>query len=56
MQHADEALQQAKSQRRNIWQWYQDISKTTAKLQSVTLRHDLHHALNEDWLELYYQP
>jgi diguanylate cyclase (GGDEF)-like protein/PAS domain S-box-containing protein len=56
MQHADEALQQAKSQGRNTWQWYQDISKTTAKLQSVTLRHDLHHALNEDRLELYYQP
>lgn len=56
MQHADEALQQAKRQGRNTWQWYQGLSKNTAKLQSVTLRHDLHHALSEDQLELYYQP
>ena len=55
LQHADLALEAAKRQGRNTWQWYrregeQDVGE------HVLLRHDLHAALRENQFELYYQP
>lgn len=55
LQHADLALEQAKRQGRNTWQWYRD-HKVERVRHSVGLRHDLHIALMESQFELYYQP
>ncbi|WP_148253771.1 sensor domain-containing phosphodiesterase [Aidingimonas lacisalsi] len=55
MQHADLALEKAKRQGRNTWQWYRDREVASIK-DSVLLRHDLHTALHEEQFELYYQP
>ncbi|GGY66957.1 bifunctional diguanylate cyclase/phosphodiesterase [Marinobacter zhanjiangensis] len=55
MQYADVALEQAKRQGRNTWQWCRGTQAGDTR-HSVTLRHDLHNALAEDQFELYYQP
>ncbi|ERS91791.1 sensor domain-containing phosphodiesterase [Halomonas sp. PBN3] len=55
MQHADLALQQAKRQGRNTWQWYRG-RRVESTRHSVLMRHDLHAALKEDQFELHYQP
>jgi diguanylate cyclase (GGDEF)-like protein/PAS domain S-box-containing protein len=49
------ALERAKRQGRNIWQWYSS-HKIEHSRNSVNLRHDLHAALNENQFEIYYQP
>ncbi|EWG99913.1 putative bifunctional diguanylate cyclase/phosphodiesterase [Halomonas sp. BC04] len=55
LQHADLAVEVAKKQGRNTWQWYQreGVRHTSEHLM---LRHDLHTALRENQFELYYQP
>ncbi|MCE8053317.1 EAL domain-containing protein [Halomonas daqingensis] len=55
LQHADLAVEAAKKQGRNTWQWYQGegVGHTS---EHVMLRHDLHTALRENQFELYYQP
>ncbi|MBD3894510.1 EAL domain-containing protein [Halomonas sp. ML-15] len=55
IQHADLALEVAKQQGRNTWQWYQEDGKRHTS-EHVLLRHDLHAALRDDEFELYYQP
>lgn len=55
MQYADVALEQAKRQGRNTWQWYRGNQTEDTRF-NVALRHDLHNALKEDQFELYYQP
>ncbi|SDK76096.1 PAS domain S-box-containing protein/diguanylate cyclase (GGDEF) domain-containing protein [Franzmannia pantelleriensis] len=55
LMHADLALEVAKQQGRNTWQWYQEGSKRHTS-EHVLLRHDLHAALRDDQFELYYQP
>jgi len=55
MQYADLALERAKRQGRNTWQWYSG-GKAERSRHSVALRHDLHTALQEDQFELWYQP
>jgi diguanylate cyclase (GGDEF)-like protein/PAS domain S-box-containing protein len=54
-QFAGLALERAKRQGRNTWQWYSS-QKIERSLNSVNLRHDLHAALNEHQFEIYYQP
>ncbi|WP_282038342.1 bifunctional diguanylate cyclase/phosphodiesterase [Halomonas alimentaria] len=55
LQHADLALEAAKRQGRNTWQWYRRERKQDVG-EHVLLRHDLHAALHENQFELYYQP
>jgi len=55
LQHADLALEQAKRQGRNTWQWYRGRKAESVK-HSVAMRHDLHTALIEGHFELHYQP
>ncbi|UYG09707.1 bifunctional diguanylate cyclase/phosphodiesterase [Halomonas sp. M4R1S46] len=55
LQHADLALEVAKQQGRNTWQWYQGDRKGDT-IEHVLLRHDLHTALRDNQFELYYQP
>lgn len=55
LQHADLALEQAKRQGRNTWQWYRGRKAERVK-HSVGMRHDLHTALIDGQFELYYQP
>ncbi|MCK8516468.1 EAL domain-containing protein [Methylonatrum kenyense] len=55
MQCADLALEQAKRQGRNTWQWYRS-SRSEGIRESVAMRHDLHAALREEQFELHYQP
>lgn len=55
IQHADLALEQAKRQGRNTWQWYRG-QRAENSLHSVVMRHDLHTALSENQLEVHYQP
>ncbi|MGR2738447.1 EAL domain-containing protein [Billgrantia sp. Q4P2] len=55
MQHADLAVEAAKQQGRNTWQWYRGEDKRDTS-KHVLLRHDLHEALQENQFELYYQP
>lgn len=55
VQHADLALEQAKRQGRNTWQWYCG-SRAESTRHSVILRHELHKALCEDQFEVHYQP
>ncbi|MBS3803566.1 MAG: EAL domain-containing protein [Oleiphilaceae bacterium] len=54
-QFADLALDRAKRQGRNTWQWYSG-EKAELSRHSVALRQDLHTALTENQFELYYQP
>lgn len=55
MQRADIAMADAKQKGRNTWQGYQGEEQQATEA-SVTLRHDLHTALQENQFELYYQP
>tara|TARA_R100000900_G_scaffold13099_1_gene11364 strand:- start:160260 stop:162812 length:2553 start_codon:yes stop_codon:yes gene_type:complete len=55
MQHADLAVEQAKRQGRNTWQWYRGHMAERTR-QHVVLRHELLRALQEDQFELHYQP
>lgn len=55
IQHADLAMQEAKQQGRNTWQWY---GGHTSKLVSehVALRRELQEAIRDEQFELHYQP
>lgn len=55
IQHADLALEAAKRQGRNTWQWYQGNERRNIST-NVLLRQDLQTALRENQFELYYQP
>lgn len=55
LQHADSALERAKRQGRNTWQWYRG-REVAGSRDSVLLRHDLHAALQDEQFELHYQP
>lgn len=55
MQYSDLALQKAKRQGKNTWQWY-DGHKARSVRHTVALRHDLYRALEEEQFELHYQP
>ncbi|QOR39202.1 EAL domain-containing protein [Billgrantia diversa] len=55
VQHADLAVEAAKRQGRNTWQWYQGDGKQAIS-EHALLRHDLDTALRENQFELYYQP
>ncbi|WP_416138379.1 EAL domain-containing protein [Halomonas sp. HK25] len=55
LQHADLALEAAKLQGRNTWQWYQGKG-TEDTSEQVLMRHDLQAALRDNQFELYYQP
>nr|WP_295714036.1 EAL domain-containing protein [uncultured Halomonas sp.] len=55
MQRADLAMTDAKQKGRNTWQWYQGEEQRVTEA-SVTLRHGLHTALQDDQFKLYYQP
>ncbi|MGS2743533.1 bifunctional diguanylate cyclase/phosphodiesterase [Halomonas sp. LS-001] len=54
-QFADLALDRAKRQGRNTWQWYSG-QRIEVSRHSVVLRQDLHTALQEHQFEIYYQP
>jgi len=54
-QFADLALDRAKRQGRNTWQWYSG-QRIEGSRHSVVLRQDLHTALQEHQFEIYYQP
>ncbi|MGQ4879108.1 EAL domain-containing protein [Billgrantia sp. LNSP4103-1] len=55
LQHADLAVEAAKLQGRNTWQWYQGEDRLNSS-DDVLIRQDLHTALREEQFELYYQP
>jgi diguanylate cyclase (GGDEF)-like protein/PAS domain S-box-containing protein len=55
MQHADLAVEAAKRQGRNTWQWYQGNKRRNVN-EHVLLRYDIHSALRGNEFELYYQP
>jgi len=55
LQHADLALDVAKQQGRNTWQWHRSKGARVVS-EHVLLRHDLHAALRDGQFELYYQP
>ena len=55
LQHADKAVERAKWQGRNTWQWYR-ATESVITDEHIMLRHDLHAALRNDEFELYYQP
>ncbi len=55
LQRADLALEEAKRQGRNTWQWYRGRQVEQA-LGDVLLRNDLHTALSDGQFELLYQP
>ena len=55
IQHADLAMEAAKRQGRNTWQWYRGETRRNVS-EHVLLRYDLHTALHENQFELYYQP
>lgn len=55
LQFADLALDLAKRQGRNTWQWY-NTGRVEKTRHSVSMRQDLHTALKENQFELYYQP
>ncbi|RTR00164.1 EAL domain-containing protein [Halomonas nitroreducens] len=55
LQHAGLALEVAKRQGRNTWQWHRGNGKRAIN-EYVLLRNDLHTALYENQFELYYQP
>ncbi|WP_445005955.1 EAL domain-containing protein [Halomonas mongoliensis] len=55
LQRADLALEEAKRQGRNTWQWYRG-RQVEQTLGNVLLRNDLHTALRDGQFELLYQP
>jgi len=55
VQHAELALERAKRQGRNTWQWYRG-RRASSSWHSVVMRHDLQAALREDQFEVHYQP
>jgi diguanylate cyclase (GGDEF)-like protein/PAS domain S-box-containing protein len=55
LQFAGLALERAKRQGKNTWQWYSD-HKVERRRNSVNMRHDLHAALKENQFEIHYQP
>ncbi|MEQ5821839.1 EAL domain-containing protein [Halomonas sp. SCS19] len=55
LQKAGLAVELAKKQGRNTWQWYQGQGKHHTS-EHVLLRHDLHTALRDNQFELHYQP
>ncbi|MCE9663965.1 EAL domain-containing protein [Halomonas sp. M5N1S17] len=55
LQHADIAVEAAKQQGRNTWQWYEGDERRNIS-EHALLRHDLYTALRENQFELYYQP
>lgn len=55
LQFAHTALERAKRQGRNAWQWYSS-PRVCRSTNNVSLRHDLHTALKQDQFEIYYQP
>ncbi|MDR5900111.1 EAL domain-containing protein [Halomonas vilamensis] len=55
VQQADLAVEQAKRQGRNTWQWFKGC-QTAHSRHSVMMRHELNTALLEEQLELHYQP
>ncbi|QOR37968.1 EAL domain-containing protein [Billgrantia diversa] len=55
IQHAGLAMEAAKRQGRNTWQWYRGEVRRSVS-EHVLLRHDLQTALRENQFELYYQP
>jgi|AntRauTorcE11898_2_1112593.scaffolds.fasta_scaffold02095_6 diguanylate cyclase (GGDEF)-like protein/PAS domain S-box-containing protein len=55
LQFAGLALERARRQGRNTWQWHSG-HKAERSRHSVNTRHDLHAALEEKQFEIYYQP
>ncbi|NYS62033.1 putative bifunctional diguanylate cyclase/phosphodiesterase [Vreelandella salicampi] len=55
VQHADLAVEEAKRQGRNTWQWYRGRQAEKSR-HNVLMRHDLHTAIREDQFEMHYQP
>lgn len=55
LQFAHAALERAKRQGRNAWQWHSS-PRVCRSTNSVNLRHDLHTALQQDQFEIHYQP
>ena len=55
IQHADIAMEAAKSRGMNTWHWYED-ERRPATQDEILLRHDLRLALDRNELELHYQP
>lgn len=55
IQQASLAVEQAKRQGRNTWQWYRG-RRTESSRHSVLMRQELDRALREDQLEVHYQP
>lgn len=53
--YADAAVQDAKTQGRNTWHWYEG-SDTNTLDESVVLRHELMEAIDQQQFVLYYQP
>jgi len=55
LQYADLAMENAKRQGRNTWQWYHGSGNESTG-EYVLMRHDIQMALREDQFELFYQP
>ncbi|WP_170835897.1 EAL domain-containing protein [Salinicola sp. MIT1003] len=55
LQYADLAMEGAKRQGRNTWQWYQGGGNESTG-EYVLMRHDIQMALREGQFELFYQP
>lgn len=55
IQQANLAVEQAKRQGRNTWQWYRG-RRTKSSRHSVLMRQELDRALRENQLEVHYQP
>jgi len=53
--YADLALSEAKKQGRNTWIWSKD-RREKATVHNVTVRQELHEALNSDQFQIHYQP
>lgn len=53
--YADAAVQDAKTQGRNTWHWYEGSGADTSN-ESVALRHELMEAIEQRQFVLYYQP
>jgi len=55
LQYADLAMEDAKRQGRNTWQWYHGSGQKSTS-DYVLMRHDMQMALRESQFELFYQP
>ena len=55
IQHADIAMEAAKSRGMNTWHWYEQ-ERRPATQDEIILRHDLRLAMERNELELHYQP